>query len=546
MQGAAVMNLKMILLMLTAFLACGGKVHPQEMQEGSKLPFKGFYRYGAWSGYIPPEETEGLILEAGGSYRITSPKGLLFKPGMFPADSVFIYRDTQVQEVVKGLYELKQDDRLTLWYGYGLNSDDLEDRKVGPFRYYILESGIPSLPAVLGNIDIIVVEKYPLAFYSAETAFNVKKWLMNGGTAVITSREAVRTRLPSVFAPFFKSSEGVRITSRIRTKWEQGGKFTPDEFYVIPAGFGKIIFFPTDKEETGIEINFTSRGNAWQEIASLSSPFRFPRSAERYSLSGNISEMLPISPREFEVKGKWIIILLYCIAALWLVFIAENWKRHLFLILLSGAAAVTVVVFYSPPDYITGSLSLSQTKSGSSVLKEYSFIKIVSFRKGVFTFTETSDRPYFPLITDKFKFQVQKHEKQYSHALALDSFQSRNVYTERLAELQNKISWTFRDEKLTIEQTEMFKGKEMYLFNEGILYSVPQSGGPSYRLSELNRIKTPSKKVLAALKAGNILNLSSQKFLLVFSEGDTPALTVQGNTSHLHSKSVLFIGLSDE
>jgi len=517
-------------------------LYAQSGRSEGRAAFRGFFRYGAWTVYYPAGHTKEPLLEAGGTFRMISDGELLFKPGIFPPDSVLIHRDNMVSEVVKGMSELKQNQRLTLWYGHGMDACSLEYWDAGPFMYVIMDGEIPRRETALQNVDVIVVERYPHAFYPEETSFAVKKWLIGGGTAVITSRAAIRTSLPSVFEQFFSSREGRAVTSRIRKKWERGGTFTPDEYYVIPAGLGRIVFFPTDREETGIKTNFRSRGAAWEEIASLCNIPEFPRGPERYSLAGEVNNLIPVSSEQFNIHGKWVVILLYCIAAVWLALISGGWKKHIFLALVSIGACSIILLFYSPPDFITGSLSLARTEAGRTAVREYSFVKAVSFRSGTLTFSDRSVNPYFPLIPDNSIFEIQASGEAFTHTAGFGSFQSRTLYRRSLAKLQNPVSWSLSEKELTVRHNDNTVQGEMYLFDNGILYRVPGSGTSPYPLSGLTKITASSGTVISALKAGNMLGLCRGTFLFICADGGGFIPEAEQKSLHIHSGTVLFIG----
>ena len=513
--------------------------------EESGVAFSGFYRYGKWTMYRVPAAAGGLTLEAGSMYRTESSGNLLFKPGMFSSESVLLLRDSSVYEVVKGLSELKQDERLAVWYGYGVHADLPEFLKTDDVTYIVLQTEMPYHADVLGNVDAVVFERYPSEIYADKPAGQVKEWLMRGGTVVLTSREAIRTRIPSVFLSFIQSDTGREVTSQIRKKWETGKTFLPDEYCVIPAGFGRIICFLADRQKTGINANFETRAGAWKDIAVLSAPHPFPRENGRRELAGNIDAMIPLSAEQFNVGGTWTVVLIYCVAAVWTVIAAGGWKKNLFLVLLSLAASAVIIVFYSPPEFIWGSVCMARGESGNTVLTGYTFVKAASFGRNRFEFSDDTRSPWFPLNADTGSFVKTDTGERSLYSLGLSSFKSRIVYSELFSRLRNPVCWNLEEGLLNVDAPPI-EAEEMYLFFKGDLYRLPHNMPQRYRLSDLKKIIRPSGRVSAAMSAGIKLGIRRDAFLMICGESGFSVPETDENTLHVVSGTIICIGPGDE
>jgi len=503
-----------------------------------RVSFAGFYRYGCWSAYVPAEGSGELVLEAG-AYRIRGGRDLPFNPGMCGADAVFVRRRGEVEAVVKGLRELKEEERLVLWFGYAPGTDEfLRYRKVGPYTFILLRASVPSRTPLLRNVDVIVVEKYPAAFHAPGTAARLTAWLVGGGTAVLTSREAMGMAPRSVFSPFFAPSRGGPFAA-IRRKWREEKNIAPGDFWVIPAGLGRIVFFPADSPGIGIEAHMREREKAWREIGRLSAPRTFPREPARMELVRDVHALVPLSGDDFAVPGKGVVVFLYAAAAGGILFAARGWRRLAGLGGASVAFSGVILVFYAPPPVLTASLSLYGCRSGGRTVREYSFTQVCAFHAGRISFDTAGEVPCLPLIPEEAPVTVEETGGRMVHGMDVESLRIRTLYTERVSRIREPLAWSRSGDVLRVSLPGHLSAEACYFFTGGRLYAVPPAAG-EYSVSGLRRVNRPEGDVLHALKAGRTLGLCTDDFLVVFVPGAT-GIRVDDAVC-VRRRSVFFVG----
>ncbi len=531
-RGGNILVLGLSLLMLPGML---------DGEEGD-LPFRGYYRYGAWNLYQPPDDGGVRTLEAGDSYSITGDGPLMFRSGAANDSGIIILSHGGVERVIKGYRRLKHDERLTLWYGFNPPSVPIFIRKAGEYTFIILGDDPFPNAGLLENVDVMVIESYPLFLYAEETALAVSEWIAGGGTVVFTGRGFLRPRGNTVFTRFLSSEPGQKVISHIRKKYEEGHEFTVDEFYTIPAGLGRLIVFPADRKITGPKADFNLRENAWNAIGMASGRKEFPDRFGEARIAETADTLLPVTAGDFSVPGVGVILVLYCAGIIWVVNTSDR-RMKLFAVLAAAAVGV-ILAFYRNADCVVSSVSIVRAESDSVVQRDYVLLKTVSFRDHSLEFDSERPAPFVPLAEGAVSVDV-LNSGVFRHRAEPKAGSSLVFYNSSVGIMDKPVSWFFKNGELTVSFQKHILPRSVYLFSKGSLYSVPCGGDEVIRVDEndLKKITRLDSGIRALLELSGILCDPGQRFLVIES-GDTgtPVSSVKNRHRMLKNCRYFIIG----